>query len=354
MTQVTLTQLTKQYANTPRPALDALSLEIESGQLTALLGPSGCGKTTTMKLIAGLIRPTSGDILFDQTSVRDVAAEKRGAVMVFQNYLLFPYMTVGENIGFGLKMRGINRTQIRKRVAAMLELVKLPGIEARKPAQLSGGQQQRVALARALIVEPRLLLLDEPLSNLDAHLRDEMRDLIRSIQRDLAITTLFVTHDQQEAVLMADTVALLFDGILQQVAPPRQFYERPASAAVAQFFGGQNFITGTMQNGMFETEIGRFQAEKSTVKQGKAILTIRPEAIEIATQPDEANTVSGIIDSITYVGTHTQFQLSIGAQTIQMIVPPHVGRDYAKGHVLALHLPHDRVCVVAVTKTNFA
>ncbi|HIC89358.1 MAG TPA: ABC transporter ATP-binding protein, partial [Anaerolineae bacterium] len=192
MTQVNLLQLSKAYSGSDTYAVHDLTLEIASGQITALLGPSGCGKTTTLKMIAGLLHPTQGDITFDGHSVLGIPAERRGAVMVFQNYLLFPYMSVGENIGFGLKMRGVDRQTIRRKVAEILDLVKLSGFEERRPKQLSGGQQQRVALARALIVEPKVLLLDEPLSNLDAHLRDEMREFILSIQRQLGITTIFV------------------------------------------------------------------------------------------------------------------------------------------------------------------
>ena len=212
MTQVSIQKLTKIYPGADTPALDQLSLEIPTGELTALLGPSGCGKTTTMKMIAGLLEPTSGDVTFDGRSVLRDKPEDRGVVMVFQNYLLFPYMSVADNVGFGLKMRKIDPAEIKRRVGEMLDLVKLPDLGDRKPSALSGGQQQRVALARALIVQPDVLLLDEPLSNLDAHLRFEMRDLIRSLQQEMGITTIFVTHDQEEAVVLADRVALILDG----------------------------------------------------------------------------------------------------------------------------------------------
>ncbi|MCA9784892.1 MAG: ABC transporter ATP-binding protein, partial [Candidatus Cloacimonetes bacterium] len=178
----------------------------------ALLGPSGCGKTTTMRMLAGLLQPSSGDIRFEGKSVMAVPPERRGAVMVFQKHLLFPHMSVAENIGFGLKMRGMGKAEIARRVGAMLALVQLPGYEKRRPHQLSGGQQQRVALARALVIEPTVLLLDEPLANLDANLRLEMRKLIRNLQQELNITTFFVTHDQEEAVMLADRVALMVDG----------------------------------------------------------------------------------------------------------------------------------------------
>ena len=251
MTHVSIKNLTKVYPGLTVPSLDNLSLEINSGSLTALLGPSGCGKTTTMKMIAGLLDQTSGDVTFDGTSILKEKPENRGVVMVFQNHLLFPYMNVQDNIGFGLKMRNVHKDEIFNRVIKMLDLVKLPNMENRMPKELSGGQQQRVALARALIVQPRVLLLDEPLSNLDAHLRFEMRDLIRNLQQSMGITTIFVTHDQEEAVVLADQVALILDGKLKQYAQPDVFYKKPIDVVTAKFFGGQNFIKGTSKNNHF-------------------------------------------------------------------------------------------------------
>ena len=291
MTQVTLSGLTKIFDQKSPPAVDNLDLEIESGKLTALLGPSGCGKTTTMKMIAGLLRPTAGDILFDGDSILSIKPEERGAVMVFQNYLLFPYMNIADNIGFGLKMRKVNKKEIRSRVEDMLDLVQLPGFEDRKPNQLSGGQQQRIALARALIVQPNVLLLDEPLSNLDAHLRDEMRVLIRRIQTEMGITTVFVTHDQEEAVVLADKVALLFDGRLQQFDAPDSFYDTPNTVDIATFFGGTNFIPGYYLDGTITTDIGVFDAPNSLVPEGDAVLSIRPEAVDLGEGGE--NSVSG-------------------------------------------------------------
>ena len=252
MTHVSIKELTKIYPGATTPSLDRLSLEIPTGELTALLGPSGCGKTTTMKMIAGLLDPTSGDVTFDGRSVLNDKPEDRGVVMVFQNYLLFPYMSVAENVGFGLKMRKIDPVEIKKRVDKMLDLVKLPDLGGRKPSALSGGQQQRIALARALIVQPNVLLLDEPLSNLDAHLRFEMRDLIRSLQQEMGITTIFVTHDQEEAVVLADRVALILDGEMKQYEKADVFYKRPKDEAVARFFGGHNFISGISDGAVFD------------------------------------------------------------------------------------------------------
>ena len=329
MTQVTLSALTKIFDEKSPPSVDHLDLEIESGKLTALLGPSGCGKTTTMKMIAGLLRPTSGDISFDGESILSIPPEDRGAVMVFQNYLLFPYMTIAENIGFGLKMRKVDRKEITSRVKDMLDLVQLPGFEDRKPRQLSGGQQQRIALARALIVEPNVLLLDEPLSNLDAHLRDEMRELIRRIQTEMGITTVFVTHDQEEAVVLADRIALLFDGRLQQFDVPDAFFDRPGSVAIAKFFGGTNFIPGRYENGSITTGIGRFRAPHSAVGGGDAVLSIRPEAIDLGAIG--RNSVNGVVQSHVYVGRYARFRVTIGEVDIEAITDPEQVKEFNDG-----------------------
>ena len=227
MSDLKIINLVKNFQGMDRPAVNNVNLDINSGELVAFLGPSGCGKTTILKMITGLFDPDNGDITLDNKTLLTTPTEKRGVVMVFQNYLLFPYMNVNENVGFALKMKGVEQSIIDTKVREMLDLVKLPDIGFRKPKQLSGGQQQRVALARALIATPRLLLLDEPLSNLDAHLRDEMRELIVTIQKKLNVTTIFVTHDQEEAVLLADKIALIFDGELQNFTSPKNYYEHP-------------------------------------------------------------------------------------------------------------------------------
>ena len=322
MTHVSIKNLTKIYPGSTIPSLDNLSLEIESGSLTALLGPSGCGKTTTMKMIAGLLDQTEGDVTFDNISILNEKPENRGVVMVFQNHLLFPYMNVQDNIGFGLKMRNVDKDQIYKRVLEMLDLVKLPNMENRMPKELSGGQQQRVALARALIVQPKVLLLDEPLSNLDAHLRFEMRDLIRNLQQSMGITTIFVTHDQEEAVVLADQVALILDGRLKQYDKPDVFYKRPIDVLTAQFFGGQNFIKGTSKNNLFNSNIGEFTLPQNCLK-GSGILTFRPENVQIGKAPKNLNTIKAkIIDKI-FLGTQTRLKLSINDEVIQVIANPN-------------------------------
>ena len=338
MTHVSIKNLTKIYPGSTVPSLDNLSLEIASGSLTALLGPSGCGKTTTMKMIAGLLDQTEGDVTFDNISILNEKPENRGVVMVFQNHLLFPYMNVQDNIGFGLKMRNVDKDQIYKRVLEMLDLVKLPNMENRMPKELSGGQQQRVALARALIVQPKVLLLDEPLSNLDAHLRFEMRDLIRNLQQSMGITTIFVTHDQEEAVVLADQVALILDGRLKQYDKPDVFYKRPTDVLTAQFFGGQNFIKGSSKNNLFNSNIGEFTLPQNCLK-GSGILTFRPENVQIGKAPKNLNTIKAkIIDKI-FLGTQTRLKLSINDEVIQVIANPNEVEETDTGIEIDINVP---------------
>ena len=345
MTHVSIKNLTKVYPGLTVPSLDNLSLEINSGSLTALLGPSGCGKTTTMKMIAGLLDQTSGDVTFDGTSILKEKPENRGVVMVFQNHLLFPYMNVQDNIGFGLKMRNVHKDEIFNRVIKMLDLVKLPNMENRMPKELSGGQQQRVALARALIVQPRVLLLDEPLSNLDAHLRFEMRDLIRNLQQSMGITTIFVTHDQEEAVVLADQVALILDGKLKQYAQPDVFYKKPIDVVTAKFFGGQNFIKGTSKNNNFSSNIGKLALPKDCL-QGNGILTFRPENVQIGKGPKSVNTIKAKIIEKIFLGTQTKLKLSIKDEVIQAIANPNEVDEKETGIEIDINIPPSSLWVI--------
>ncbi len=345
MTEVLLRGLTKIFHGQEEVlAVDELDLDIDTGQITALLGPSGCGKTTTLKMIAGLLRPNGGDILFDGESVKGVPAEKRGAAMVFQNHLLFPYMSVGENVGFGLKMRGVDKEEIRSRVSEMLELVHLPGYEERRPKQLSGGQSQRVALARALIIEPTVLLLDEPLSNLDAHLRDEMRELILSIQRQIGITTIFVTHDQEEAVVLAHQIALMFEGVLQQYDEPDWFYERPVSKRAAMFFGGVNFIDGVKESNQLKSDIADLKVPDVDIPNGHVTLTIRPENLVLG--KDGENSIPCYIRSHIYVGTHARFKVQVGEAEFEVVGDASSVKKFKDGEVVPLHFPVEKIWLV--------
>jgi ABC-type Fe3+/spermidine/putrescine transport system ATPase subunit len=302
-------------------------------------------------MIAGLLEPTSGRVLFDGAPVEGVPAHRRNVAMVFQKPLLFPYLTIGENVAFGLKMRGTAPADRDARVREMLELVRLPGFESRRPKQLSGGQEQRVSLARALVIQPRVLLLDEPLSQLDANLRIEMRDLILRVQRTLGITMIFVTHDQEEAVMLADRVALIFEGVLQQYDTPRGFYERPKDERVARFFGGQNFLPGRKRGRVIETSVGAFEvAAPSDLPDGPATLTIRPEAVAL-TRPARAaaadpagaaaNAAAGRVRASLYLGTHIRYTIALGDHEVVAIADAGAGMN--PGDEVTVTMPSEKL-----------
>ncbi len=318
-TRLQLINLAHRYRKGDKPALSDLTLTVEPGELIALLGPSGCGKTTALKILAGLLSPTSGDVLVDGRSVLGTPPEKRGAAMVFQKSLLFPHMSVEANVGFGLRMRGVSRDEAAQSVQQVLRQVRMEGFAERRPDELSGGQQQRVALARALVTEPRLLLFDEPLSALDANLREESRVLIKRLQREDGHTTVFVTHDQEEAVVLADRIALLFDGKLQMYDRPHAFYNRPADRRIAEFFGATNFIRGRSKNGTVETSLGRLRLAR-TAPPGDVTLTIRPESVRLG---DGENSFPARVTHIAYLGTRINCSLDANGAALQVALPPH-------------------------------
>src|SRR5262249_36020384 len=291
MSAIALRALTKRFGGVV--AVDALDLDVHDGELWALLGPSGCGKTTTLRTIAGFELPDTGEIAFGDRRVTELPPEQRNIGMVFQNYALFPHMTVYENVAFGLEMRKEPAASIRTRVAATLPKVPRTGLEGRYPRQLSGGQQQRTALGRALVISPDVLLLDEPLANLDAKLREEMRFYVRSLQQEIGITTVYVTHDQAEAMVIADRVAVMFSGHIQQLATPHEIYQRPQTWMVAEFIGLTNLIEAKIvgRDGdllVFETALGRLGGGGSPEGRPERLLVVRPEAIQLAAgcEPD--------------------------------------------------------------------
>jgi iron(III) transport system ATP-binding protein len=279
MTAITISGLTKKFGSTI--AVDAVDFTIHSGELFFLLGPSGCGKTTLLRMIAGFIEPSSGSILFDQKNVTHLPPNRRNAGMVFQSYALWPHMTVEQNVAYGLSVRRVAASQKSRRVLEALKSVHMEEYATRKPNQLSGGQQQRVALARALVIEPSVLLLDEPLSNLDAKLRLEMRSEIRRICKQTGITTVYVTHDQKEALSMADSMAVLRSGKVMQIGPPSQMYRRPHSKFVADFLGETNFLTA---------EISRSSPTETTLRSPIGVLV--STAVPSATSESRSVTVS--------------------------------------------------------------
>ncbi len=346
MTNITLKNLTKIYDRATEPAVDNLNLKIEAGELVAFLGPSGCGKTTTLKMIAGLHSITSGEVLFNGERVNSVKPEKREVVMVYQNYLLFPYMNVEDNIGFGLKMRHMEKNEINKRVNEILSLVKMEGFGKRKPHELSGGQKQRVALARALVVRPKVLLLDEPLSNLDAHLRDEMRELILKIYKEFDVTIIFVTHDQEEAVQLADRIALMFDGELQQFSPSQDFYERPATKRIASFFGNNNHIPSSKKGNIVSTSMGDFTVRKDLeIPDGKVCMIIRPESIQMGESGE--NSFEALIHRSIYMGTYIRYRINFGGRHWDVIGGPHYSKNYKEGNKAIFTFPPEKIWLLS-------
>jgi len=307
MTAVVLEGLTKRFGNTL--AVDNLSLTVAEGEFFTLLGPSGCGKTTTLRLIAGFEAPTAGVIRFGNRVVNDLPPQRRNVGMVFQNYAVFPTMTVFENVAYGLEVRGVRGKELRRRVGAALELVGLSGLEGRRPEQLSGGQLQRVALARALVIEPEILLLDEPLSNLDAQLRVSIRKEIRRIQQTLNITTIYVTHDQEEALALSDRVAVLNAGRLEQVATPFELYRFPATRFVACFIGRTTVLTGEVvavgTDGLVTIRLDGGLTLRAAgcrpVGPGKRVwVSVRPEALSLAEAGD--NLIAGEVSYVEFLG----------------------------------------------------
>ncbi len=344
MTNISLDGLRRVFGSTV--AVDSFNLEIASGEMVALLGPSGCGKTTTLRMITGLLAPSSGDIRFDGQSVLSIPTEKRGAVLVFQKHLLFPTMTVAQNVGFALKMAGIAKSEIDRRVNEMLELVELGGFGPRSAHELSGGQQQRVALARGLIARPKVLLLDEPLANLDANLRITMRQLIRDIQAELGITSIFVTHDQEEAVMLADRVVLMLDGIVQQSGEPKSFYDRPRTSAVARFFRNANFLAGHRDGNVIRTAIGDLEIDPSSSgdKSGPVVLTVRPERAGLRENSQEPNCVPARVKTNIYMGTFVELIVEIEGSEWHIQAGP--GCELKPGDSTSIHLPKDAIWIL--------
>jgi spermidine/putrescine transport system ATP-binding protein len=300
-------------------AVDHIDLTIDEGEFFSLLGPSGCGKTTTLRMIAGFEEPTSGKVLLYGTDVTHAPPNKRDVNMVFQNYALFPHMTVAENIAFGLERKGVPKAEARTRVGEVLEMVELTGRERRRPKELSGGQQQRVALARALINRPRALLLDEPLGALDLKLRQTMQIELKSIQREVGITFVYVTHDQSEALTMSDRLAVMRDGKIEQLGPPRELYEQPATRFVAGFIGTSNIVHGVVEAVTSDGAVLRTGADESvvvplraTASVGQTIAaTVRPEKMTMTIErPTSGCLLRARIREVVYLGTSTNYNVA--------------------------------------------
>ncbi len=330
---LTLERLTRRFGE--QLAVNDVSLSVAPGELIVLLGPSGCGKTTTLRMIAGFVPATSGDVRVNGTSILPLPPYRREMGIVFQSYALFPHLTAARNIAFGLEMRRMTRASAAARVAEMLRLVKLEDFAGRLPRQLSGGQQQRVALARALAVHPKVLLLDEPLSNLDASLRQEMAREIRLLQQAGGITTVMVTHDQAEAMAMADRLVVMREGRVEQIGRQEDLYERPATPFVARFIGQSNILSGRLERGMHLvlapglslTLAGRYAAE------GSASLAVRPESIRLKPVADAPRGTDargeGAVELCTYLGAAVEHLVRLGPETSVLVRGPGLGPDAA-------------------------
>ncbi len=345
---VIIENLVKTYPGAQKPSVDHVSISLPRGEMLALLGPSGCGKTTILRMIAGLIAPTSGAIRLDGRDVSSIPVYKRNMGMVFQAYALFPHMTVAENISFGLEMRKVGRAEREERVRKALDLVKLAGLGERKVSQLSGGQQQRAAIARSLVIEPELLLLDEPLSNLDAKLRDEMRDEIRDIQARTGVTSIFVTHDQDEALSMADRLAVMSAGKLEQIGTPLDIFDRPQTEFVASFIGAGTFFEGKVAgpglaevDGLPPIHFAGEAAVGSSIK-----LMVRPHRLLLAGDTSQPNSFSGVVEHVVYRGQLLTLSVRCGGRLLQADLPTHAGILPRKGDDVTLTVAPDDVTLI--------
>ncbi len=347
---LTLDHLTKKFPARGKQAgevnaVDDVSIRIEKGQFVTLLGPSGCGKTTTLRLIAGFEFPTGGHIVLDNQRLENVPPNRRDMAMVFQSYAIFPHLNVFENIAYGLKVKKIPTHEIKRRIDEVVKLTQLTGLEDRAPNQLSGGQQQRVALARALVVEPKVLLFDEPLSNLDAKLREEMRFEIRDLQKRLGITAIYVTHAQEEALVMSDLIAIMHKGKLAQLGSPEDIYERPQSKFVADFIGLSDFLPAQVQSiqgssaRVVVAGVSFTVPATTTVSAGQPwLLHIRPYDILFVDGAPTENVVPGVVRHATYLGNVIDYRVEL-APKLELRVQAGTDHRYTAGDRVRLHFP---------------
>jgi len=352
--EIELSKLTKQFDVVT--AVAGIDLHIPAGEFFSLLGPSGCGKTTTLRMIAGFEEPTSGEILLDGTDVAYTPAHERNVNTVFQNYALFPHLNVYDNIAFGLKRAKRPKPEIRERVGKALELVQLPGYERRKSSQLSGGQQQRVALARALILNPAVLLLDEPLGALDAKLRKALQIELKALQQEVGITFLYVTHDQEEALTMSDRLAVMKDGHIEQIGGPQDVYEDPETLYVADFLGVSNLMEATIVStgaSACRVAVDSFELQTRGTDRdvtGEAKIVIRPERIELEEHgaPSGQNRIPAMVERVVYAGSEIQVIVRAATGEALQVLVQNTGGEipYEQGSPVQLHLPVDALRVL--------
>jgi spermidine/putrescine transport system ATP-binding protein len=352
--EVQLVDLVKRFGEFT--AVAGINLDMPSGEFFSLLGPSGCGKTTSLRMIAGFERPSEGQILLDGVDMAQVPPHKRNVNTVFQNYALFPHLTVEENVAFGLKYQKASKQEMRQRVGNALEMVALNDFGKRRPNQLSGGQQQRVALARALILNPAVLLLDEPLGALDAKLRKRLQIELKALQEEVGITFIYVTHDQEEALTMSDRIAVMSQGRVEQVGPPKEIYEEPATAYVADFLGVSNLMEATASgsgDGGCRVKLGEFdlvagQGDADTL--GPSKITIRPERVDLQPQGTTGeNRIPGMVERVVYVGSVLQVIANLApGERIQAWIQNEGGTvPYESGMPVAVHFPPEALRVLS-------
>ncbi|MBU1290874.1 MAG: ABC transporter ATP-binding protein [bacterium] len=335
-------------------AVNNVNLEVKEGELVTLLGPSGCGKTTALRMISGFELPTSGQIFIDGEEVTTTPPNQRPTTMVFQNYALFPHMTVYQNIAYGLKIHREKEKNIRERTETIMNLVGLKGLNNRSPAQLSGGQQQRVSLARSLIMEPKVLLLDEPLSNLDAKLRVSTRLEIRKLQKRIGITSIYVTHDQEEAMTLSDQVVIMNAGKIQQIGTPQEIYAHPINYFVADFIGKANFLGGKVANIVSQNEIEvaikgvkyKVYISRNTFSEGdRILLIIRPESVEL--EPKKSDAITGIISQVIYLGSRMVYEIEVDKNLLTVeITNPQEHKIYSKGEEVSVILKEKSLHII--------
>jgi iron(III) transport system ATP-binding protein len=372
MTAISLQNVSKRFGSTV--AVDDVTLDVAAGELFFLLGPSGCGKTTLLRLLAGFVAPDAGDMFFGKEKITQLPPRSRNTGMVFQTYALWPHLSVAKNVAYGLEVRGVGREEVKRRVQRTLKMVRMEGFEERRPTQLSGGQQQRIALARALVIEPHVLLLDEPLSNLDARLRDEMREEIRRLHHETGLTMVYVTHDQKEALALADRLAVMAEGRLVQVGTPREVYDQPASRFVAGFLGDSNFLTGTLRakegsRYVVETAAGTVvgtRSGKALTEGSRVVCSVRPQSFKLdveggAASADEStqvlapgegvarpqNRIAALVEQVAFLGELVHVH-AVGNGNIPLLVLclPHAVGRLRPGEGVALTVPVEQVVVL--------
>ena len=344
MSRISIKDAVKRYGN--NTVIPDLTLEIGDGELFTLLGPSGCGKTTLLRMIAGFNSIEGGDICFNEKRINDMDPSKRNIGMVFQNYAIFPNLSVRENVAFGLKNRKLDKADIKKKTDEFLNLMQIMQYADRMPNQLSGGQQQRIALARALVISPDVLLMDEPLSNLDAKLRVEMRSVIRHTQKNVGITTVYVTHDQEEAMAISDRIAVMKDGVIQHVGTPRDIYQRPKNVFVATFIGSTNIVHAHIKDGVLTFADGYHEQIDALAGAGEQDVqcSIRPEEFVICQEGTEG--IRGTVQECTYLGLNTHYTIDTDeGDSVEIVEESTIGEGLKKGEKVLLKVKKEKINV---------